>query len=426
MLGEVISIGDELSSGQRLDTNTQWLSQRLAEVGVSVLRHTTIADDLDACVAAFRNAAQSCQVIVVTGGLGPTEDDLTRQALAAAFHRELELDTDSLTKIQRMFEERGREMPASNRVQAMFPSGSAVVPNDYGTAPGIDLPVNDNQCRFFALPGVPAEMKQMWEQTVVSSLDAFVNKTGQSAGALHFHTMKAFGIGESDVELRLPGLISRDRDPKVGITVSRATITLRIAGRADSDESFAKLIAPTVAEIENGLGDLLFGTGNDRLETVVAQHLLSQQTSVATLEIGGASFLGDCLANVLGKSDDNYRGGLCFRNVDQADNYLRKFASLRNQSTERPNAATLSQTAEYWTDLCTAVREHFDADYGLVVAGYPGETEMASSNGTFPVNIALASDSGAHHETRNLGGHPDVLPSRIAKFGLDALRRFSK
>lgn len=422
MLGEVISIGDELSSGQRLDTNTQWLSQRLAELGVPVLRHTTVADDLEACVSAFRNAAKSCHVIVMTGGLGPTEDDLTRQALATAFERELEIDTDSLNKIRQMFEARGREMPASNHVQAMFPSGSQVVPNDHGTAPGIDLTVNDAQCRFFALPGVPAEMKQMWEETVAGRVDVFVNQANPSAGSLRFHTMKAFGIGESEVELRLPGLISRDRNPKVGITVSRATITLRIAGRAESDEAFAELIAPTVAEIENGLGDLLFGTGTDRLETVVARHLLTQRKSVATLEIGGASFLGDCLANVLGESDNNYRGGLCFRNLAHAENYLQKFATLTEQLPESP-PPDRAGTSEYWTGLCSVIRKHFDADYGLVVAGYPGESQMASGNRTFPINIALASADQFHHETRDLGGHPDVLPARIAKFGLDALRR---
>ena len=158
MNAEVISIGDELTSGQRLDTNSQWLSERLGELGIRVMYHTTVADDLDANVRVFRQAIDRADVIVATGGLGPTADDLTRQALAETIGVELVFDEPSLEHIRRMFAHRKREMPATNRVQAMFPRGSRVIPNPHGTAPGIDLEVprpGRSATRIFCTAGSP-------------------------------------------------------------------------------------------------------------------------------------------------------------------------------------------------------------------------------------------------------------------------------
>src|SRR5438270_9541647 len=136
MKAEIISVGSELTSGQNLDTNSQWLSQRLAEVGVAVGWHTTIADDLDANVEAFRIAARRARLVLITGGLGPTQDDLTREALAKAAGVELVFHQESFEQIQAMFARRHRTMPERNRVQAMFPAGAEVIPNAFGTAPG--------------------------------------------------------------------------------------------------------------------------------------------------------------------------------------------------------------------------------------------------------------------------------------------------
>src|SRR5215831_17261377 len=137
MKAELLSIGSELTSGQNLDTNSQWISQRLAEMGIAVGWHTTLADDLDDNIAAFRIATQRAQLVLATGGLGPTQDDLTREALARAAGVELVFHEQSFARIQQMFASRGRTMPERNRVQALFPAGAEPIPNDRGTAPGI-------------------------------------------------------------------------------------------------------------------------------------------------------------------------------------------------------------------------------------------------------------------------------------------------
>ena len=173
MNAEVISIGDELTSGQRLDTNSQWLSQRLGDLGVRVLYHTTVADDLAANVAVFRQAIARADFVVATGGLGPTADDLTRDAVAAALGVELVLDTSSLEHIRGLFARHKREMPERNRLQAMFPAGSRAIFNPRGTAPGIWVEAPrpaGGVCRLFALPGVPAEMFEMFRETVAPAI----------------------------------------------------------------------------------------------------------------------------------------------------------------------------------------------------------------------------------------------------------------
>ena len=169
MDAEVISIGDELTSGQRLDTNTQWLSERLGEVGIRVLYHTTVADDLAANVRVFREAAQRADVVVASGGLGPTADDLTREVLAQLTGTELVLREDVVEQIRDLFARFGRTMPERNTVQALFPAGSRMIPNPTGTAPGIALEVprtSRTPCRVYAMPGVPSEMFRMWADTV--------------------------------------------------------------------------------------------------------------------------------------------------------------------------------------------------------------------------------------------------------------------
>ena len=286
MRAEIIAIGDELTSGQRLDTNSQWLSERLGEIGIPVAFHTTVGDDLENNIAVFRTAIERAEIVVATGGLGPTADDLTRDAVAAAAGVELVQDDAALAHIRNLFARRKREMPERNKLQAQFPRGSRVVPNPDGTAPGIDLTVPRScgpPCRVIALPGVPAEMFAMWNETVAPALTA-----GQAEKkVICHHRIKCFGVGESDLEAMLPDMIRRKREPLVGITVSGATITLRITTSGPNEAACRKAMAPTVAQIREILGVLVYGEEDDELEHAVVRLLNERGRSVGARDSRG-------------------------------------------------------------------------------------------------------------------------------------------
>jgi nicotinamide-nucleotide amidase len=413
MNAEIIAIGDEITSGQNLDTNSQWLSQRLEELGVRVLYHSTVGDELTPGVEVFRHAIARADVIVASGGLGPTADDLTREALAEATGRPLQLDSDALACIRLMFASRNRPMPVSNERQAMFPAGSRVVRNPHGTAPGIDLEVaregtvpifapakmglspltKPTPCRVICLPGVPAEMVEMWHDSVGAAIAGFI---GAGRRVIHRRLIHCFGAGESQIEAMLPDLIRRGRRPTVGITASKATITLRITADGATEEECLAAIAPVEATIRQCLGTLVFGAGDDELQHVVVRLLRERGKTLATAECGTAGLLAAWLSGV----DDAasvFRGGLVLA-----------------ESTESADA------------MATRCREQFNADYGLSISVLPSPAsgKEAGDEGSEPlaVSVALASADGIKSKSLPWIVHPALSHVFRAKQALNFLR----
>jgi len=299
---EIISIGDEMTSGVRLDTNSQWLSQRLGEIGIPVAFHSTVGDELADIVEVFRSAAGRADIVVATGGLGPTADDLTRQAIAEMGQVQLLLQQSVLDHIKQMYMRRGRGMPPNNEIQAWFPEGSKIIENPEGTAPGIDFTgINESDAtyRIFALPGVPVEMKQMWQATVGPALRAMVGHDQ----IIHHHTIHCFGSGESHIETLLPDVVRRGRDPQVGITASAATISLRISTHGKSVEHCLEKMKPTVRIIEESLGEMVYGHNGQELHDVVVELLAQRGKTVAVFDAG----LDGAVANLISKSDMEQR-----------------------------------------------------------------------------------------------------------------------
>ena len=412
---EVISIGDELTSGQNLDTNSQWLSQRLGELGVRVLYHTTVADDLDANVRAFRAASERTALVIASGGLGPTADDLTRDALAAAAGVELVQDDKVLAWLVDLFKRRGRDMPVRNRVQAFFPAGSRVIPNPHGTAPGIDLEISrpGGKCRVFALPGVPAEMKEMWEQTVAGKIAETLLDAGGVLKVIRHRRIKCFGVGESDLEKMLPDLIRRGRYPQVGITVSGATITLRITAAEPTAEACEAVMQPTIQTIHDCLGTIVFGEENDELHQAVMRLLQSNQKTVATAEWGTAGILAAWLGEVA-NGVNLFHGGVIVPNqnalvqsLDIAEDFL-----IANDATG----------AEVAAEMASKCREKFVADFGLAIGAFPPYDPTATEPGR--CHFALATADGVTVKSAPFAAHPEILKTRAAKQALNLLRLY--
>jgi nicotinamide-nucleotide amidase len=409
MIAEVISIGDELTSGQRLDTNSQWISERLGELGVRVMYHTTVADDLAANVEVFRAAAQRADIVVATGGLGPTADDLTREALAEVVARPLVLDEPSLEYIRGLFARFKRDMPERNRAQAMFPEGSRIIFNANGTAPGIWLDVPRTAggvSHVFALPGVPAEMFEMFRETVAPAVMSYQG----AVRVIRHRRIKVFGAGESHVEQMLPDLIRRGRQPSVGITVSAATITLRITASGNTPEECNTAIEPTVDTIRECLGALVFGDEEDELEDVIVRLLENRGQTLATIEYATAGMLAEWLSRAGGHSR-SYLGGHVLHSTAMLARELGPQGSLVEQFGP--------SSREVIAELVTAFRMSCGADYALAVGPFPSD---GVSNSDSPYHFALATPEKVIIKSSNMAGHISIWIPRAAKSALNLLR----
>ncbi len=394
MRAEVIAIGDELTTGQRLDTNTQWLSQRLTELGIQVAFHTTITDELADNVTAFRAAIGRVDIVVATGGLGPTADDLTRDAIAAATDTALVRDEASLAHIKSLFASRGREMPVRNEVQADFPAGSVPIFNPNGTAPGLEMLLKGEEgkrCTLFALPGVPAEMFEMWEATVAPR----ILELQPEPRVIRHRRLKCFGAGESTLEAMLPDLIRRDREPRVGITVSQATITLRITATASDEAACLASMEPTVATIHEALGTLVFGKEDDELEHAVLGLLTERNLTLAAEDWATDGLLTGWLADAAGNS-----------------RFLQANQATPAASEAEPHSAAAA------IEIAERVRRLTDADIGLGLAAFPPQTDGPDAF----VYAALAMPERTRKLRFSCAAHPSIVHSRTAKQALNALR----
>jgi nicotinamide-nucleotide amidase len=409
MQAEVIAIGDELTTGQRLDTNSQWLSTELGLLGIPVLFHTTVCDTLEAGADAFRIAAARCDLVVATGGLGPTADDLTRDVLAAVSGQPLELSAAALEAVESRFARRAVAMPESNRRQAMFPRGTRIIPNPDGTAPGIDLDVrrpDGGMSRIIALPGVPSEMREMWRGTVASALAAML----PDAGVFVHRRIKCFGAGESAVEAMLPDMIRRGRDPLVGITAHEATITLRIVARGSDEAECRAKIAPTERTIRDCLGPHVYGVEDDEVEDAAVRALAGAGQTLGTIEIGTEGRVANCLA----QAQSRRQAQLPSHPHDPAPAVYRGGMVL-------PAAAVVQveyESAASMKILADRARAECGATLGLAVgAARPGP------DGRSVVTIALSDGQRVEQVEHMLGGGPTLALSRAAKTAVDLVRR---
>jgi nicotinamide-nucleotide amidase len=409
MKAEIIAIGSELVSGQSLDSNSPWLSRRLAAVGIPARFHTTVGDDLDENIKAFTNAFDRAQLILVTGGLGPTQDDLTREALAAATRSTLVEDAGSLAAIAAMFARRNRTMPERNRVQALLPQGAEPLPNRVGTAPGIWM--HARGASIACMPGVPHEMTIMFDEQVLPRLRA----KGWIGRVIVQRKINLFGKGESEIEAEALDLTARGRNPEVGITAHDATISFRVAAEGATEEEAVRAMEPTLALIRERFGHLIIGEGKADLPEAVFAELARTGATLATAESCTGGLIAHMITEVPGVSP-YYPGGV----VSYANDVKADLLGVDPAVIEAHGAVSEQVAAR----MAIGVRDRIKADLGLAVTGIAGPSGGSPEKPVGLVYLGLATEKGV--STRKLEIGPEqprtVIQSRAAKHALNWVR----
>lgn len=312
----LLSVGDELVTGLTTDTNSAWISRRLSAVGVRVVAHATVGDDQPTIERAIREAAEKAEILVITGGIGPTPDDLTREALAGVMGAGLVENPGWIAQMEQMFEERGRQMKPGNRKQAGVPEGAELLWNPVGTAAGIVAKIGE--CRVYSVPGVPREMEAMFDDHIVPWVGRRVEERGGQV--IRTRAIHTFGIGESDLAARLDALLRRGGDDaplQVGTTASRGVVSVRAYARFGGEAEAYETLDTVEKQVREALGELVFGVDDESLPDAVARLLRDhpRQPIVSLAESCTGGLIAKLLTDIPGSSAHFHRGFVTYSNA---------------------------------------------------------------------------------------------------------------
>ena len=435
----ILSIGDELVLGQTVDTNSAWISQQFSAIGCDIAAHHTVGDDQALIERAIIQAGDIADVLIISGGIGPTEDDLTRQAVASVMGVPLEINNDWLVHLTSFFTNLGKTMPESNTIQAMIPHGATMLWNTCGTAAGVSAIVpkkqNENRKRasdeasattgdspsvlrsglqVFVVPGVPKEMKAMLLRDVLPWVK------DRSGGAVILQkTLHTFGAGESTVAELLGPLMMRQRNPSVGTTVAAGLVSLRINARFDSLEQATRELNDTVAQCQEKLADRIFGQDGQTLPQAVAELILNHRTidgnfgSIATIESCTGGLLAKMFTDLPGSSKYFKQGWVTYANEAKCHcvNVDMKLIEAHGAVSE-PVARAMAEGG----------REKSGATYTLSITGIAGPDGGTPEKPVGTVWIGFSHPTGTEARKFIIPGDREMVRDRTAKTALNILR----
>jgi nicotinamide-nucleotide amidase len=354
MKAEIVSIGTEILLGEIIDTNSPFVAERLPALGIDVYYEHVVGDNLGRLSQVIRTALDRADLVITTGGLGPTEDDLTREAIAEVMGEETHVDPDLEIWLRGIYQRRGTIMPERNIKQTWLIPSARAISNPRGTAPG--WWVERDGKIIIAMPGPPAEMNRMWEEEVAPEL-----QRRQTGTVLIKRTLKTAGIGESNVDELLSPLL-KSNNPSIGIYARADGVQVRIAAKAETPEDAQALIAPVEAEARRLLDPFVWGADDDTFETVIGKMLIERGLTLAVMESCTGGSLANLLTDVPGSSA-YFRGGIV--------SYATEVKSLMGVDPELiAEYGVIS--AETAAAMASAVRERVEADIGIGITGVAG------------------------------------------------------
>jgi nicotinamide-nucleotide amidase len=406
---ELFSVGTELLLGEIVDTNAAYLAEKLARIGVDVYHKTTVGDNAERLAAAVRTALGRADAILATGGLGPTDDDITAAVFAEAMGVDLVPDEVSAEKIRTFARQRGIALLDRLLKQARIPRGAEAVPNPVGTAPGFILTLGGKT--VIALPGVPAEMRAMAEETV---LPYFARRSQEEPSTLVTRILRLVGIGESQAEAEVLDLVAGQSNPTIAPYAKTMEVHLRLAAKAADRETAQALLAPVEAEIRRRLGSHIYGADDETLESQVGAMLRAAGKTLAVAESCTGGLVGHRLTSVPGSSDY----------------FLASLVTYSNEAKEallgvpaETLAAHGAVSREAAQAMAEGVRRAGKADVGLSITGIAGPTGGTEAKPVGLVYLALADEDGTVVEEHRLRGDRPMIKERAAQLALYLLFR---
>ena len=407
MKAAIISVGDELISGQSFDTNSAYLADQLLNIGIKPISFQVVGDDINDIENAIRNRLDSVELILMTGGLGPTEDDLTRFGLANVLGCELSLREDCLQKIVNRFAVLDRPMSPSNKIQAMIPTQAEPIDNNVGTAPGISAQIGNT--KIFIFPGVPREMKQMFADYVLPTLP--------KSKIITKNIVSLFGTGESVFGEKIADLMNRD-DITVGITVSNPEISVRILSEGKTEEQASAKANEIIDELKNRLGDLVVGVGaENKIPQVVSDMLREKGKTLSCAESCTGGLVSKLITDLSGSSSIFQGAMVTYSNEVKIENLGVPAELVENFG------AVSEQVAKSMAENAIA---KFDTDFSIAITGIAGPTGGTDAKPVGLVYIAIANQNEVKVFENHFSGTRELIRKKAALTALNNLRLMLK
>ncbi len=407
LTAEIIAIGSELLAPDRTDTNSLWLTEQLNRIGIDVKLKTIVGDDDARLEELIKDAVKRSRVVITTGGLGPTEDDITRKVVARALGRRLALDEKVLAEIRERFQSFGMTMPERNSRQAMVIDGAEVLPNPNGSAPGLYL--EQAECSVALLPGPPRENQPMYQNHVQARFEKL-------AGDIHFarRVMRVSGMGESAVDERIAPIYSQYENPLTTILFNSSEIEIHLRAHGRTEDEAEALLDDLSLKIEKQLGNSVFSFRGETMEEVVGRRLAITGFTLAVAESCTGGLIAQRLTSVPGSSAYFTEGLVTYSNESKT-----RLLGVDKKLIKEHGAVS----KEVARDMARGVRHRARTDFGLAVTGIAGPDGGTEEKPVGLVYIALADDAHTEHKRLKLPGDRELIRWRASQAALDMLRR---
>lgn len=410
MIVEIVSTGTELLLGQIINTNSAWLSEQLNALGFNVMYHSTVGDNRERMAQVFAVALQRADIVITSGGLGPTLGDITKEVSAKLLNRELCLHQQSAGRIQEYFSSRGLDMPESNLRQALVPLDGIVLANSCGTAPGIII--EDAGKSIIHLPGPPNELKAMFSQELVP----YLNRRYLAQGVIVSRVLRVYGIGESSLENMLKDLVETQHNPTIALLVKDCEIHIRLTAKGENDSEAQMAIQTVEPIILERLGNLVFGRDSDSLEMVIGRLLREKGLTVSLAESCTGGLVSSRLTDIAGSSDYVIGGMVCYSNSIKSN-----FVGVPEAILEAYGAVS-EPTA---LSMAANIRNKFDASIGIGITGIAGPGGAVAGKPVGLVYIAIDGPKGSRCLCFQFSGERKEIKQRTSQAALFELRRYA-